>query len=161
MQEYINNCVTLSPMEMRIEAFNDNGNIPQEYTCDGTDTIPTIAVFDTPKETVSFALTVDDPDATFGGVWNHCVVYNIPPGVQGIHKDNLETFSSGINSWGNKWYGGPCPPKGSKPHRYVFTLYALTKELHFEDPPTSMNLLHAAKECTAQKFVYTGLYERV
>ena len=26
---------------------------------------------------------------------------------------------------GNGNYGGPCPPAGDKPHRYIFTLYAL------------------------------------
>ena len=31
----------------------------------------------------------------------------------------------GINDWGRKGYGGPCPPVGHGPHRYVFTLYAL------------------------------------
>jgi hypothetical protein len=22
-------------------------------------------------------------------------------------------------------YGGPCPPKGDKPHHYIFTIYAV------------------------------------
>jgi Raf kinase inhibitor-like YbhB/YbcL family protein len=29
------------------------------------------------------------------------------------------------NDFGAPGYGGPCPPVGDKPHRYVFTLYAL------------------------------------
>ena len=31
----------------------------------------------------------------------------------------------GRNSFGKTGYGPPCPPKGDRPHRYVFTLYAL------------------------------------
>jgi len=27
--------------------------------------------------------------------------------------------------FGKPGYGGPCPPKGDKPHRYIFTVYAL------------------------------------
>jgi Raf kinase inhibitor-like YbhB/YbcL family protein len=27
--------------------------------------------------------------------------------------------------FGRPGYGGPCPPPGDKPHRYIFTVYAL------------------------------------
>ncbi|HYA81324.1 MAG TPA: YbhB/YbcL family Raf kinase inhibitor-like protein, partial [Methylocystis sp.] len=30
--------------------------------------------------------------------------------------------------FGEVGYGGPCPPKGHGPHRYVFTVYALDVE---------------------------------
>jgi len=29
------------------------------------------------------------------------------------------------SDFGKPGYGGPCPPKGDKPHRYIFTVYAL------------------------------------
>ena len=31
----------------------------------------------------------------------------------------------GARSFGKPGYGGPCPPQGAKPHRYIFTVYAL------------------------------------
>jgi len=31
----------------------------------------------------------------------------------------------GSNDFNNIGYGGPCPPPGDDPHRYVFRLYAL------------------------------------
>ena len=31
----------------------------------------------------------------------------------------------GRTDFGKPGWGGPCPPAGDKPHRYVFTLWAL------------------------------------
>ena len=42
---------------------------------------------------------------------------NTPPGAL-----------SGTNSFGDLGYSGPCPPRDDKPHRYVFTVYALGAE---------------------------------
>ena len=30
-----------------------------------------------------------------------------------------------MTDFGQQGYGGPCPPQGDKPHRYIFTVYAL------------------------------------
>lgn len=75
---------------------------------------------------------------TGSGFW-HWGVYNMPPTTTGLaqgagnspatlpapayggNTDFQDTGATGVN--GN--YGGPCPPVGDKPHRYVLTLYAL------------------------------------
>lgn len=151
---------TMHTMKIEIKAFKDGKDIPKEYTCDGKDTMPTLLLKDVPKSAKSLALIIDDPDATGGVVWDHCVVYNIPPETQEITAEITETFSSGLNSWGDEWYGGPCPPKGSESHRYVFKVYALKKEMSFKKPPKTEELLHAMKRYILKEAVYTGLYKR-
>jgi Raf kinase inhibitor-like YbhB/YbcL family protein len=102
-------------------AFHDGENIPSQFTCDGTDKAPELNVSDPPKGTRSFALIMDDPDAP-KGVFTHWVVYDIPAdgGALAVAQGN-----SLDNSFGRSGYGGPCPPAGHGPHRYIFTVYAV------------------------------------
>ena len=44
-------------------AFAPNGDIPEEYTCDGKDLAPPLEWSGAPAGTRSFAIIVDDPDA--------------------------------------------------------------------------------------------------
>ena len=48
----------------------------------------------------------------------------LPAPAFGGATDFLDTGATGVN--GN--YGGPCPPAGDKPHRYIFTLYAIAAD---------------------------------
>ena len=75
-----------------------------------------------------------DPDAPTGGAgWWHWLVYNIPVATTKLAKgagkaDNSALphgAASAVTDYGKPGYGGPCPPEGDNPHRYVFTLYAL------------------------------------
>lgn len=107
-------------------AFADGGWIPDLHTCQGADVSPSLEWMGEPPETRSFALIVDDPDAP-GGTWDHWLLFDLGAKThnlaQGYKPSSLGV--SGKNSWGKPGYGGPCPPKGTGPHRYFFRLYAL------------------------------------
>jgi Raf kinase inhibitor-like YbhB/YbcL family protein len=101
-------------------AFRDKGNIPCEYTCDGTDVNPPLDIGAIPLEAKSLALIFEDPDAPTG-TWLHWLVWNIPI-IQHIHANEIPG-EQGLNDFGRNDYGGPCPPSGT--HKYIFKVYAL------------------------------------
>jgi len=103
------------------------------FGCHGGNQSPALRWSGAPDKTQSFALTVYDPDAPTGSGWWHWVVYDIPNRVTGLAEGAglpngiglPGTSQQGRTDFGMPGYGGPCPPVGDKPHRYVFTLYAL------------------------------------
>lgn len=118
-------------VELAIEssAFEMEGTIPQQYTCDGEDVSPPLSWSEPPAGTQSLVLVCDDPDAPIG-TWDHWVLFNIPAAVrslpEGVAADEVieGVGVHGTNSWRRLGYGGPCPPEGPA-HRYYFKLYAL------------------------------------
>lgn len=105
--------------------------------CDGQSLSPQLSWKGAPAGTKAFAITMYDPDAPTGSGWWHWVVYNIPASVTslptgaGDKSKNLLPVgaASGNTDFGSPGYGGPCPPPGDKPHRYVLTVYALDDTL--------------------------------
>lgn len=116
-------------MELSSGAFQPGGQIPPQYTCDGAGISPPLAWTGAPDNTVSFALILEDPDAP-GGSFTHWVVYDVPASVHELGEavrpeERLANGGEqGTNSFAHVGYGAPCPPPGSSPHRYQFTLYA-------------------------------------
>ncbi len=121
---------SLMALEIESSAFGAGDTIPIRYTADGKDLSPPLYITDVPPQTKSLVLIVDDPDAP-AGTWDHWILFNLPADTTELPEGifNRETLPNGalqgINSFGKTGYNGPSPPKGSKPHRYFFKLYAL------------------------------------
>ena len=117
-------------MILRSALFRNNEDFPKRFTCDGANTNPPLVIEGVSREAKSLVLIVDDPDATRGGTFTHWVVWNIPPQTYEIPEGEVPRGAKqGRNDFGVEEYGGPCPPRGARPHRYVFKLYALDTEL--------------------------------
>lgn len=99
------------------------------------------SVTDAPKETVSFAILLEDKDAipVCGFSWIHWVAANIT--TEDV-KENASAghpdFVQGCNSWYGKFgregafgYGGMTPPDA--PHEYELHVFALDCELEIFD----------------------------
>jgi len=117
--------------DMNITSFNfkNKTTIPEKYTCEGEGISPQLTWEDYPKETKSFVLIMDDPDAV-GGVWDHWIVYDIPVENTSIKEGESKPNGSKMGETTNneKSYVAPCPPKGSGVHDYTFKIYALDIE---------------------------------
>lgn len=123
---------------------------PEEYTanvfgCSGGNASPELPWSGAPAGIKSFVLTLFDPDehADPSGWW-HWVVYNIPVNTDRLPKGaGVERSTAlppgtvqGRTDLGHHAYHRPCPDKGDPPHRYTFTIYALSVE-KLDVPPDS------------------------
>lgn len=80
-----------------------------------------------PDSAITLLLTCDDPDAP-RGVFHHWAAYNIDASVTCLAADE-KAGEEAVNDFGKSGYGGPCPPAGDLPHRYIFRLIALDMRL--------------------------------
>jgi hypothetical protein len=148
-------------------AFADNGVIPKQYSCEGTDISPPLQWSGAPQSTKSFALIIDDPDAPDPRApkmtWVHWVVYNIPADAHGLPEGAAKSglppgAKQGLNDWKRASYGGPCPPIGR--HRYFQKLSALDAVLPDLGHPTKAQLLDAMKGHVIAETQLVGTYEK-
>jgi Raf kinase inhibitor-like YbhB/YbcL family protein len=128
-------------MEVSSPTFRDGEVVPRlhlmnRYGCLGENRSPAVSWSNVPPGTRSFAVTLYDPDATTGSGWWHWIVYDIPASTrsltagleQGIGRGLPGRAAQASNDFGDRGYGGPCPPRGERPHRYVLTVHALRVE---------------------------------
>jgi len=144
-------------------AFAAGEPIPRKYTCDGDDISPPLRWNNAPKNTRTFALIADDPDAPIG-TWVHWVLYNLAGETHALPEaippdaDLPDGSRHGKNSWGRLGYGGPCPPGGT--HRYFFKLYALDTMLDLAPGASKEQLLQAMEGRILAQAELMGLYTR-
>lgn len=116
----------------------DGATIPMRFVfkgfgCTGDNVSPELRWQGAPAGTRSIAVTVYDPDAPTGSGWWHWLVFNLPAGTAGLPQGAGDPAANLLpagavqsrTDFGTPGWGGPCPPPGDKPHRYVFTVHAL------------------------------------
>jgi Raf kinase inhibitor-like YbhB/YbcL family protein len=144
-------------MELK-SVFEENGQIPVKYTCDGEDVNPPLNISGVPENAQSLVLIVDDPDAP-AGTWTHWIIWNIPAHTARIEEHSAPTGTvQGMNDFQKNEYGGPCPPSGT--HRYRFKLYALDGRLSLPEGATKAQVEQLMEGHILGQTVLTGVYSR-
>lgn len=119
-----------------------------------------------PTGTKSFAVIIVDLHPVANN-WVHWMVINIPVDIKLLEEgaSGSKKMPQGSkeldNSFGWNGYGGPQPPKGSGPHKYEVTLYALNLEKLELDKHTSLKTFQKAidgKVIESVKII--GVFER-
>jgi Raf kinase inhibitor-like YbhB/YbcL family protein len=139
-------------------AFDQGGDIPQKYTCDGDNLAPPLAWSGVPGAAQSLALIVDDPDAP-GRTYVHWVLFNIPPEQDSLPEGVQDIGVQGSNNRNQSSYTGPCPPSGPA-HRYFFKLYALDSQLDLQRGASKAELLDAMEGHIIAQGELMGKYTR-
>jgi Raf kinase inhibitor-like YbhB/YbcL family protein len=160
----------LSSSDTRLAA-----KVPEDYTanvfgCTGGNMSPPLEWSGEPAGTKSFVVTLFDPDEHGDpSGWWHWIVYDLPASTYGLPKGAGTEHSTvlpagtmqGRTDLGNDAYHGPCPDKGDPPHRYTFTIYALSVD-KLDVPPDSSGamVVSTAKEHLLGKAVFIAHYGR-
>jgi Raf kinase inhibitor-like YbhB/YbcL family protein len=129
-------------MNITSNSFKDGDYLPSEHIlsadygfgCSGGNRSPHLRWEGAPPGTRSYALLCFDPDAPTGSGFWHWVVVNIPPQVTELSVDAGNPAGGKLpagalqvrTDFGKPGYGGPCPPEGAHPHRYLFTIHAVS-----------------------------------
>jgi Raf kinase inhibitor-like YbhB/YbcL family protein len=150
-------------MELTSTAFENEGKIPSKFTCDGENVNPTLRLSGVPDQAKALVLIMDDPDVPPNvredGVWDHWVVFNIPPDVREIPEGQEPPGTPGLGTNGETGYFGPCPP--DREHRYFFYAYALDAPLDLPEKSDKVTVQRAMTGHVIDNAVLMGRYERV
>jgi hypothetical protein len=149
-------------MKLTSSAFGHEDKIPSKYTCDGENINPPLNISDVPEGTRSLALIMEDPDVPThlrkDGMWDHWVVFNMPPDIREIRAGNEPRGIPGIGTNGKTGYFGPCPP--DREHRYFFKLFALDAQINLPEKSTKSDVETAMEGLILDQAVLMGRYQR-
>ena len=147
--------------------FADGGNLPKNYTCDGTGISPGINWSTPPSGTKSIAIVMDTipgpprPGETDSGIHYYFVDYNIPATVNSIGAGATNVGTLGKNFLGKSLgYTPPCS-QGPGQKTYTITAFALSEKLDLDpNSATGDVLLKAIEGKIVGKAVLNAKYER-
>jgi Raf kinase inhibitor-like YbhB/YbcL family protein len=135
--------------------------------CAGRNISPALSWHGAPAGTKGYVLTVYDQDAPTGSGFCHWMMYDIPASVtslpEGAGTPGKQPGGAMMtpSDYGTEGYGGPCPPVGARPHRYIFTIYAVkTEKLDVPQNPTPAEVGQVTHFAMIGKASFTASYGR-
>jgi Raf kinase inhibitor-like YbhB/YbcL family protein len=151
---------SLERIELTSPAFDDGDTLPSRFAHDHENLSPPLEWTGIPPGTEELALVCQDPDAP-GGLFTHWVLAGLDPTITAIDEDDPPAGAiAGTNDFGEIGWGGPAPPRGHGPHRYVFTLFASSAPLDVAPGLSADDLLEALAGSELAQGTLLGRYER-
>ncbi len=149
-------------MELTSPSFREGGKIPEKFTCDGANVNPELSISGVPTYAATLVLIMEDPDVPESvrrdKMWDHWVLFNIPPRTSRIPENSQPKGVSGKNTGGELGYQGPCPP--DREHRYFWKLYALDIDLPLHSGASKADIEKAMEGHIMASAQLMGTYER-
>jgi Raf kinase inhibitor-like YbhB/YbcL family protein len=150
-------------MELTVtsSAFQNNGPIPQPYTCEGKQTSPPLSWSELPPQTRSIAVIIDDLDAP-GGTFVHLVLYNLPPTERSLASQPARGIighgAAALNSNHDSGWAPICPPSGT--HHYRFIVFGLDTMLQLPARATSREVEQSMGGHVVARGELVGTYQK-
>lgn len=148
-------------------AFADGGAIPVAYTEDGAKLSPPLEWIGVPPEAASLVLLIEDQDSPTPRPLVHAILADMAPADGALAEGALpspghagEDLGMGRNSFMQKGYLPPDPPRGHGPHAYAFQIFALDTVPEFRSVPGRGALVAALHGHVIARGLLVGTYER-
>lgn len=151
-------------------AFADGGEIPSRFTQAVENPVsPQLEWTNVPANTVSFVLTLRDPDVALQRTVEdplHWMVFNIPGTARGLPESVpldpqlADGTVQAKNRRGGVGYMGPGAPAPGPHHHYTFELFAMDTKLNLGPDATRDEVLKAINGHIVGKAVLVGRFHR-
>jgi Raf kinase inhibitor-like YbhB/YbcL family protein len=160
------------PPRLRLRStFNEATPIPKQYTCladGGMGVSPLLTWTNVPQGTASFVVTLTNMDNRPGkGLEDEAfwVLWNVPGTATGLEqgvKAGAELADGSRQATLNRTvaYRPPCPPPGTGPLHYVYSLYALDQMLAVPGAATRAEVTRAMDGHILGSTILLGYFER-
>jgi Raf kinase inhibitor-like YbhB/YbcL family protein len=142
-------------------AFQAHKAIPVLYTCDGKNISPPFHWENSPANTRSYVFIETGTEWASGDAYKW-IIYNLPGTLtdllQGADEDLPGEAMTGMNTFHDAIYRGPCPPD-SRVRNYSFTLYALDAMLPLDEKADVDDVMAAMKHHILAQTVLIGYFQ--
>ncbi len=128
----------LDSLNFHSTVLQNNGYIPIEYTTYGSNKMIPLNWSNINDPNVgSYALICVDLHP-IAKQWVHLYIPKIVLSKSLFNNENIQKLNAsesiiGMNSFKERGYGGPHPPKGTGKHKYVFYLFALNNNVNISE----------------------------
>ncbi len=154
-------------IQLTSPAFGQGQPIPVAHTEDGAKISPPLEWIGVPPEAESLVLLIEDQDSPTPRPLVHAILADMAPADGVLPEGALpspghegEDLGMGRNSFMQRGYLPPDPPRGHGPHRYAFQMFALDTVPEFRSVPGRSALVEALRGHVIARGTLVGTYER-